>query len=167
MTDPTAAPAGNPHLSVEEVGKRFLRLLDSIQTRDDITKERVEEVMGLKLSPSFDGKFYGVEQNISDGWIWAVNYFPEGIVKKRRVSLDFINRNNRLATMSAVCAMNFESYDKLLTGRGFVSSVNVGEIGEIVNYYYSRGEILLSLAPQNKIPGQESELCVRSISTLN
>lgn len=168
MTDPTAAPAGNPHLSVEEVGKRFLRLLDSIHTRDDITKERVEEVMGLRLSLSVDGTFYGAEQNEKDGWLWTVNFYPEGIANpKKGVGLRFINREERVANMMAICAMNFERYDKYLTEAGFVRSENIGEIGEIVNFYYGRSEILLSLVPQNKFPGEESELCVQSLQTLN
>ena len=166
MTDPTAAPAGNPHLSVEEVGKRFLRLLDSIHTRDDITKERVEEVMGLRLSLSVDGTFYGAEQNEKDGWIWTVNFYPEGDLNKNGVGLRFINED-RLANMTPVCSLNFDYYDKFLKGIGFISSVNVGEMGEIINLYYNRGEIDLTLTPQNRTPGKESDLCVQSLATLN
>ena len=167
MTDPTAAPAGNPHLSVEEVGKRFLRLLDSIHTRDDITKERVEEVMGFPISLSDDQASYGFTQTINRHWSFAFNFRLEGKSNKKGIDLHFFNHDSRFADMTDVCALGFDFYDKSLRSMGFMSDAVYGEVGQLRAWRYYRNDVVISVIPQNRIPGEDTKLCVQSIGTLN
>lgn len=167
MTDPTAAPAGNPHLSVEEVGKRFLRLLDSIHTRDDITKERIERVMGVPLSLATDGASYYIVQKINEDWIFSFNFYLDGVVTKKGVELNFVNRHSRFADMKSVCPLNFDYYHNALKEMGFNAVDIYGEINQLVSWRYYRNDIAVSIVPQNIIPGEPTELCVSSIGTLN
>ena len=50
MTTPeSASTADNPRLSAQEIGKRFLKLLEGLTSREDLSLERIEEVTGIAL----------------------------------------------------------------------------------------------------------------------
>ncbi|MGO4262738.1 hypothetical protein AB4Y92_19340, partial [Lysobacter sp. TAB13] len=41
-----------PELTPEEVGRRFLKLIDGLKSFDELSVERLQEVMRLRLTPS-------------------------------------------------------------------------------------------------------------------
>ncbi len=44
-----AADTQNPKLSAEEIGQRFLKLIEGLGSRDDLSLELVREVTGVVL----------------------------------------------------------------------------------------------------------------------
>lgn len=47
MTLPEAVTANKITLSAEEIGNRFLKLIEGLESRDDLSPERIREVMGI------------------------------------------------------------------------------------------------------------------------
>ena len=65
MTTPEPAPAdGNPMLGAEEIGKRFLKLIEGLESREDLSPERIRDVMGITL-------------RVEPGTLGAVHWGPE------------------------------------------------------------------------------------------
>lgn len=48
--------ADYPDLTPEEMGRRFLKLIDSLKTIDDLTQPYLEQAMKIALLPSPEGK---------------------------------------------------------------------------------------------------------------
>ncbi|MCL1561534.1 hypothetical protein [Xanthomonas nasturtii] len=168
------ADAANPTLSAEEIGKRLLRLIEGLKSRDEISLERIRDVMGiaLKLEPGALGAGFP-SGDLGGGWRYVFDYFPESSSSSKGVKLTFVNTANRFADMSAVCSLDFAYYDQSLKSMGFVSSPTHGPIGQLEDLHYVKattseagGDIVISIVPQNVVAGSGTRLCVKSISTL-
>ena len=71
MTTSDATTATNPTLTAEGVGKRFLRLLEDVKSRSDLTIEHLQGVMGLTFKDSPNGLFY--TQPLGSGWLYVIS----------------------------------------------------------------------------------------------
>lgn len=176
MTLPEAVTANKITLSVEEIGNRFLKLIEGLDSRDDLSPERIREVMGITLKkPEPEELSVGYwSADLADGWRYAFTYTPESPSLVKGVNLRFQNSKNDFSSMSAVCALDFEHYDKALKAMGFDGSPTYGPIGQVEDWRYVKfakggigGHIVISLVPQNLIAGEPSQMCVRAIGTLN
>ena len=154
-------------LSAEEIGKRFLKLVEGLQSRQDLSLERVQAVTGLTLEASENGSFFGYSQKLDGGWSYAFTFIPEAPSIKKGMGLDFNRANDRSSDMTPVCTIDFEHYRNALKSFGFAESPVHGEIGQIDEWRYYRGDLTLSIIPQNAVPGEAGRLCVKSIGTLN
>ncbi|MCC4613246.1 hypothetical protein LL963_14285 [Xanthomonas campestris pv. esculenti] len=168
------ADIANPILSAEEVGKRLLSLIGGLKSRDEISLERIRDVMGiaLKLEPGAIGAGFP-SADLGGGWRYVFDYFPESPSSSKGVKLTFVNTANRFADMSAVCSLDFAYYDASLKSMGFVSSPTHGPIGQLEDLHYVKattseggGDIVVSIVPQNVVAGSSTRLCIKSISTL-
>lgn len=169
MTTPeTTARADNPKLSAEEIGKRFLKLIEGLQSRNDISLERIRNVTGVSLIPPKSANdLYGYSGLLEEGWYYGLVYVPESASVKKGVSLDFSKRGESHADMTSVCGLDFDYYHNALKAMGFRDVAIPGEIGELRAWRYYRDDITLSIIPQNVLPGEAGRLCVKSIGTLN
>lgn len=161
------ASEAQPPLSAEDIGARFLKLIGGLSSRQDLSLERVQEATGLMLQPSSNGSFFGHVQPLEDGWSYGFTFIPEAPSIKKGVGLDFNSSAGRYADMASICAPDFEHYRRALKSMGFDESPIPGEIGQIDEWRYYRGDITISIIPQNAVPGDGSRLCVKSIGTLN
>lgn len=168
MTTPeSTATADNPQLSAEEIGKRFLKLIEGLKTPEDLSLERVEEAIGLSLLQVNGKKYYGHGQKLQEGWFYAFWFYPEERGNKRGIRLDFEHEGDRFSNMAAVCVLDFDYYHNALKAMGFRDTPVHGEIGQLEGWRYYRDGIALSIIPQNVTSGEAGRLCVKSISTLN
>ncbi|QJD70004.1 hypothetical protein HG421_07240 [Xanthomonas campestris pv. badrii] len=168
------ATTQNPTLSAEEIGKRFLKLIEGLGSRDDLSVERIKEVTGITLSYLPKGKRYSYSEALGDGWYYMLWYIPESDSFKKGVSLMFINSKEEFGEMTPVCALDFDHYHNALVALGFLAEPNYGEIGELRSWHYTKFkksdgmvDMTLSIIPQNVIAGEAGRLCVKSIGTLN
>lgn len=166
MATVEASQAQSP-LSAEGIGTRFLKLIEGLTSRQDLSLERVQEATGLVLRPSSNGSFFGHVQLMEDGWSYGFTFIPEAPSIKKGVGLDFNSSVGRYADMASICAPDFEHYRSALKSMGFYESPVPGEIGQVDEWRYDRGDISLSIIPQNAVPGNGARLCVKSIGTLN
>lgn len=169
---PPASVADNPALSVEEIGRRFLRLFEGLESRDDLTLEYVERIVGVKLEPSDDGTTYNYVQRQDGGWRYSFAYRAKHLKLKNAVSLKFVHRTDEYAEMTPVCALNFEHYRRELERMDFVVTPRYGEIGELRAYLARKilgnGDLIhMTIIPQNRDThhpeGKVGELCIYSI----
>jgi hypothetical protein len=158
---------GHNKLSAEDIGKRFLKLIERLQSRQDLSLERVQAVTGLTLEASESGSFFGYSQKLDGGWSYTFTFIPEAPSIKKGVGLDFNRANDRSSDMASICSIDFERYRNALKSLGFAESPVHGEIGQIDEWRYYRGDLTLSIIPQNAVPGEAGRLCVKSIGTLN
>lgn len=163
MTTMEAAATANLTLTAEEAGTQFLKLIKGLRSRDDITVERVQEVMHLSLTQGPNGPFYS--QPIGDDWFYVISIIPEAPGRKKGVMLEFLNRADRHADTSSSCGLNFENFHTALKQMGYEESLQHDEIGRLTHITYSKGDLLVGLTPELKVfpDGKAYPACVRRI----
>lgn len=165
MTAPDTSPATDSSaLSAEEIGRRFLRLIEGLNSRDDLNLELVRTTLGLSLSRTP----WGEHQFISEGplgsdWSYVVGFLEETPSNLKSVYLDFRNSKARFADMTPICNLDFEFYHSALVATGFRAVEIRGEIGQLESWRYYKNDF----AMQNAIPGKAGRTCVSSISMPN
>ncbi|MBV6812767.1 hypothetical protein ACE15N_00360 [Xanthomonas campestris pv. passiflorae] len=176
MTLPEAVTGDKITLSAEEIGERFLKLIESLDSRDDLGPERIREKIGITLKqPEQERLSVGYWSNdLGDGWRYAFTYMPESASLLKGVGLTFQNSLDDFGNMSAICKLDFEYYDRKLKEMGFNASPTYGPIGQLEDWRYTKlakngigGNIVISIIPQNLVSGEQKRLCVKSIGTLN
>jgi hypothetical protein len=166
MTAP-ATPADNPTLTAEEIGKRFLKLIEGLESRNDLSLERITEVTGITLSLVEGGGRYAHSEAVGDGWYYSLWHVPASPSLKQGVALDFAKPGERFAEMAPVCALDFDYYHAALKAMGYRDAPIHGEIGQLQSWRYYKNDITISILPQNVVAGESGRLCVKSIGTLN
>ena len=164
----TSAVGANPTLDAEQIGRRFLKLIEGLKSRSDLSEQRIRQATGIELKPGESGPFYS--QPLQADWYYILHYVPESASLKRGVGLEFGNRNNRHADMSPICSLSFQDYHDALEAMGFRAAATTGEIGRLIDWRYHRDDISLSIVawPQAiSRDGKSQRDCVRSIATLN
>ena len=171
MTTSDAEPAINPTLTAEEAGRRFLTLIESIKSRSDLTVEHVQAVMGLALKDGREAKFH--TQSLGDGWVYSVSLHPEKRPGDRiALRLEFIEKSDRFADMSAICGLTFEDYHKALKAMGYYDHFAYdqidGQVGRLLSVDYRKEGWFVSILPEVKrfSDGKVYPTCVRSIGLL-
>jgi hypothetical protein len=171
VTTPESNPSNDgPKLTAEELGKRFLQLLEGLESREHLSRERVETALGVPLR-RFDGTpdyLFAYSQPLEDGWYFSVDFISGSASLKRGVRLQFGKPGERFAQIPAdVCALDFDYYHNALEQMGFRGVPIHGEIGQLDFWRYYKGDITLSILPQSVVAGEAGRLCVKSIGTLN
>lgn len=127
-----------PELTPEEMGGRFLKLIDSLKTSNDLTLEHMQEVMRLRLTPSPEthGGFFTIHLPES-GWYYGVSYYDDPAMYRKNASYDFINNAHDqvrdqvhvkgFPDMTPVCGMDFNAYATELKKMGFVEREDLAQ----------------------------------------
>ena len=167
MTAP-AAQTDNPTLTAEEIGRRFLKLIESVESRSDLTPARIKEIVGISLTaePKTLGAVFWSE-DLGGGWRYAFNYIPASSSLLQGVGLFFEHEGDGYSDMSPICRLGFDDYHTALRAMGFRDTPIHGEIGQLQSWRYYKNDITISIIPQNVVAGQPGRLCVKSIGTLN
>jgi len=167
MTAPVA-PTDNPTLTAEEIGRRFLKLIEGAESRSDLTSAHIKEVVGVSLTarPETLGTVFWSE-DLGGGWRYALRYIPASPSLLQGVGLSFEHQENGYSDMSPICTLGFDDYHNALKAMGFRDAPIHGEIGQLQSWRYDKNDITISIIPQNVVAGESGRLCVRSIGTLN
>ena len=109
-----------PDFTPEEMGRRMLRLIDSLTFFDELSLERIRHVTGLPLYDIPETTSYGFGLYLpASGWRYVFAYYnnPRSSDLKN-ISYDFINKNED-ADMAPVCTMDYDTHVTALKGMGF------------------------------------------------
>ncbi|RMH90884.1 hypothetical protein EBB59_09715 [Lysobacter pythonis] len=159
----------NPTLSAEEVGRRFLKFIEGVESRGDITLERVQEVMGLTLKRRpIDRGFFHTQSLIGD-WSYVIILWPHPEEEMRNsLNLEFINKINQFSDMLPICGLSFEGYHKALLSFGYSEIFRYDKIGRLSGVSYSKGNMHVGITPELKVfpNGKAYPTCVRRIGLL-
>ncbi|MFD1298957.1 hypothetical protein ACFQ4Q_20230 [Lysobacter gummosus] len=167
--------AEHPELTPEEIGRRFLALIDSLKSFDELSGERVQKVMRLSLTRLSEKDEGFLTMTLPDSaWRYSFSY---GIDPKYRrytnAVLEFINENERinrglLEDMEVVCGLDFNAYEAALTGMGFKNEhASYGELGQLLALQYVRNDVRVQIMPRREANAPDTKLnhaCVESIS---
>ena len=174
MDAPESRPADKLTYSPEEIGQLFLKLIGSLESREQLTLKRINEVMGVRMVLDPEAIRAGLgSDDLGDGWYYVLNFIPKSASSLNGVALSFVNRN-RTADIGPVCGLDFYATHDALVAMGFMDEPVYGEIGQLLGWHYfkfkkSDGtvDMTISVVPQNPEPYGNTRLCVRSIGTLN
>ena len=166
MNTPDATTATNSTLPPEEVGRRFLKLVGSVKSKEDITVERVQEIMGLTLDQNPIYPSYS--QSFGNGWSYSVRYAAEMPGDSWGIDLYFINGVDPFPEdMSPVCGLNFDHYHDALVQMNFRYR-NGGKDKFPGTSQYDKDNFFVQIEPSVKQTpeGNPYPACVRQISLI-
>src|SRR5690606_26903532 len=84
----------NPTLTAEEIGRRFLALIEGLESRDQLSLERIRHVMGIAIPHEPGALLAGVgSHDLGGGWRYVLNYVSESPSNARGVALSFVNEH--------------------------------------------------------------------------
>jgi hypothetical protein len=166
MNPSDATTATNPTLTPEEVGRRFLRLIGSVKSKEDLTVERVQEIMGLTLDQNPIYPSYS--QSFGNGWSYSVRYAAEMPSDSWGIDLYFINDADPFPEdMSPVCGLNFDRYHDALIQMNFRYR-NGGKNKFPGTSQYDKEDFFIQIEPSVKqtAEGNPYPTCIRQISLI-
>ena len=172
--------AENPDLTPEEMGRRFLKLIDSLHSFNDLTLERVQGFMRIPMyNIGANRHNFGMHLPES-GWYYDLGYVDDHQgPDSKYASYEFTNKAE-YADMEPVCGMDFDAYDAALRAMGFKAmgfkeerpdsaSYNTGRESQIVRQFredYTRNDVAVWIFPDVQAKSPEAKLnhiCVKSI----
>jgi hypothetical protein len=138
-----------PDLTPEEMGNRFLKLLGSIDSVDELSLDYVHKVMQLPTkgtpSHSYDFSMYLPESD----WSYIFSY-NEALVddasiqeRNKTISFEFNNPDGPNVDMSPVCGKHFDSYVTELKKIGFVIGPEITGMGSDSVHRSKKNESLI------------------------
>lgn len=123
-----------PDLTPEEIGRRFLKLIDSLKTSNDLTLGKLQEVMQLRLipTPGASSAFFNMYLPNS-GWYYNVVYYDDPQLHRKNASYNFLSdardqvHEKGLPDISPVCGIDFNAYVTELKKIGFVEREDLAQ----------------------------------------
>ena len=157
-----------PDITPEEMGRRFLKLVDGLKTVDALTPEYVATQTGLPLKYAPAGKVYSFTlHEPKSGWYYGLDYYQSPAAGWKTASVQFNNPTNPGADMAPVCGLDFDGYAAALKGMGFAMTPTYDMHGNVVEYRFYRGELDVSVGYREQARSTQAEqthFCVESIS---
>lgn len=156
-----------PEVRPEEMGRRFLKLIDGLKTVDALTPEYVAAETGLPLKYAPAGKVYSFTlHEPKSGWYYGLDYYQSPAAGWKTASVRFYNPANPDADMSPVCGLDFDGYAAAPKGMGFAMTPTYDSHGNVVEYRFYRGEldVLVGYREQARsTQAEQTHFCVESI----
>ncbi len=141
-----------PTLSIEEIGKRVLKLTNSINDIKDLSPENIERQMQIKVSFKEENRNeYGFGGNIEGAPDWLYNLYAYPSENNQRTdtirfSFDYQLREPISPDLSLICTVDFEAYRKELKDAGFTkSSPNFGVHSRLNGWSFARGKTMVNI----------------------
>lgn len=164
------APEEFPELTPEEMGRRFLMLIEETKSFDELTLENVERTMGIQLEriPDEDTRSFKIELPES-GWRYGIRYHRDvQLPITDNVTYHFHNFTDDRADMEPVCGLDFDAYYAELKRMGFKDEPGQYEkTGMLLALKYSRDQLMVTISVRGEADAPESKrkhACIESIS---
>ncbi len=168
--------ADYPELTPEEMGRRVLALIASLNTVKDWRIERFREVMGVPIAPvpGRGGYLYSFTMNLPDsGWLYGLDYDARPDKQGWSINFGFSNEGggtiNSRAEMAPVCGMDAHAFDLALQGMGFKVHREYDGMGRLYGFDYkhaskaARVELLLRPKSYTADAAKVQTACVESL----
>lgn len=176
-----------PELTPEEIGRRLLKLIDSLKSFNELSSDRVREMMQLQMvdTPETHGSFLTMSLPES-GWQYSFSYRIDPMYPRyTNATFEFNNRQDDRADMAPVCGMDFNAYVAELKKIGFAEREDLAQYDSpmppinadgtmeerqffrIPTYFFSRGNIGVLIRERREADAPDVKLhhaCVESIS---
>ncbi|WP_374012670.1 hypothetical protein [Pseudoxanthomonas koreensis] len=169
MTDASTPQALAPPSTAAEMGRRFLKLIGSIESRDELTPELIRRVTGIVLDevkPDELATGYA-SGDLGGGWRYILNFVPASASLRTGVALRFQQLHDGVTTMSAICELDFHHYHEAIQSMGFEARPVYGEIGEVRSWRYHKSDFVVGITALDPLAGESGPICVKTIATIN
>lgn len=152
-------------MSSEAIGAKLLRLIDSIRGRQDLAPTRIEEVMGLTLSPE-SGTVYlhGTRGQITQDWSFRLGTLASGADGADSLLFSINNADGDGADRTAVCQPDFDAYKSALQASGFSPAPVPGERGSTRFWEFTRDQVTVRIQTIGESAAKPEHACVSTIS---
>ena len=152
-------------MTAEDVGKRVLKLVASINGAEDISPENIERVTGLKIDVSPTNPHeYGTGGKISDTFFYNLGSLSNSNGSKpNRLMFSFDDQSNSHADMTPVCSLDFSAYAKQLSEAGYASNVIRGEHNRVSYWDFSRGKVSVQVYIRGESDEKADHDCVSKL----
>jgi len=129
---PASAPVAQTPDSVakvEKISERLLTLIDGLRTIDDLTLDRVEKVMGVKMKESEARGMYDFQGDFIEDWYYYISYVSSEAVWGQPwfdLVLSPYDKSDPMTEMAA--CLDFKRFSGQLAARGFEQEPNYDQL---------------------------------------
>ena len=132
-------------ITAEDIGHRVLKLIDSLQSAQDLAPEHIERITGIPVEINEDDpSIYGGGGKLTADWSYTLVSSPDRLGEKPtslRFSFDDTSRGRAdPADPAPICGMGFDEYTQALVSAGFTAKPMPTFPGSD-SWYFSRGDI--------------------------
>jgi hypothetical protein len=150
-----------PPVTAEDIGRRVLKLIDSLHSARDLAPEHIEQSTGMRVEINDeDPNIYGFGGKLTDEWSYSLVSTPDKLGEKPsslRFSFDDTTRNH--ADPTPICTLAFVDYSKVLTASGYEAKPMHGYRG-IEGWYFTRDNIGVMAYTHGKADPSVGPACV-------
>lgn len=159
----TAASATT--MTAEEIGRRVIKLVQSLRSPDDISPESIERHTGLTMAfnPT-DKNRYGAGGEVDKNWHFSLVTVPDKSgTPPRRLTFTFDDRSaDGKADLGPVCGLSFSDYRDALVSAGYkMQRIETGSNNDF--WRFTRGTVDVSLWMLRYADPDKGPACVRSL----
>lgn len=158
--------AEHPDLTPVVVSRKFLKYLSSLRSVSDLSPAEVSQGLDVPLKRTASGGYAFRIALPDSGWSYGIDLLESAGLKRRTLSLDFAN-DQRGRNADPVCEIGLNDALAELKQAGYVGGPEYGEIGQLENYSFSRGKVVVILREwTTPVPrdGTATKACLESIS---
>ena len=137
-----------PTLTAEEISRRVLKLIESIDALDKISPKNLEKIIGGKVDfNENDRNSYGYAGKIADSeWFYQIFSLTELKGETvRRLEFSFERQDDKENDLTPVCEFSFEDYKKELTKMPFTVTPYYGEHGRFLYWHFEKNSVQVDL----------------------
>ncbi|MGH8080283.1 MAG: hypothetical protein ACREP7_06890 [Lysobacter sp.] len=172
MSTSNAASTVNPTATAEQVGKRFLKLIDRLNVRGNISLGQLAEAMEVpvgQMEPRHNG--YSAALPIGEGWLYALDLWQDTASSPwASIILQFDNEElHEYADFAPICGMPFAKYRDAFKASGYQEKLDYGDAGKLLaaNYVADNFFVIVKFGLKNAEDDKSHPSCVRRIELMN
>ena len=152
-------------INAEDIGKRVLRLIESIRNREDIAPANIEQITGMKVEFNPDNRNeYGFGGNLTAAWAYNLVSLTEATgASPSRLMFSFDDQTRSHADMAPICDLDFDDYAKALTAAGYRSNVVRGEHERVSHWDFSRDAVSVQVFVRGENDAKADHACVSKL----
>lgn len=156
-----------PELTPEGMGRRFLKYLDSLASRKQLTAEFLAQQMGVELTAEPWGAYFTMQLPDSKRQ-YAISYYVDGANPPNKSTMLWFSvaaTEGQEGDMAPVCGMDFDAYRMELEKIGYADTgrEDIDHWGRLPFFYFRRGEMVARIMVRRESGKALEHLCVEMI----
>ena len=162
--------ANVPPITAEDIGRRVLKLIDSLHSAQDFAPEHIEQATGMRVALNSDDpndddpNIYGFGGKLTEEWSYSLVSTPDRLGEKpTSLRFSFDDTSRRQADPTPICKLRFEDYSKALTASGFTVKPMQGYQG-IEGWHFVRDNIGVMAYTHGKADPAAGPACISSLA---
>ena len=154
-----------PPITAEDIGRRVLKLIDSLHSAQDLAPEHIEQATGMRVEHNGDDpNIYGFGGKLTEAWSYSLVSTPDKLGEKpTSLRFSFDDTSRKQADPTPICKLKFDDYSKALTESGFTIKPMQGYQG-IEGWYFVRDNIGVMAYTHGKADPAAGPACLSSLA---